>query len=190
MSEVQRTLSPVDGRVYVERALATDARIQQVLERAAAAQTKWKRVPLAERAAILTRFIDAFVAHKQQIAEEISWQMGRPIGQSPGEVRGFEERARYMVSIAPQALAEIDAEPKDNFRRFIRREPLGVVLVLAPWNYPYLTSVNSVVPALMAGNAVVLKHSNQTPLCAERFAEAFQAAGLPPDVFQFVHCSH
>ena len=190
MSEVQRTLSPVDGRVYVERALATDARIQQVLERAAAAQAQWKRMPLAERAAILTRFIDAFVAHKQQIAEEISWQMGRPIGQSPGEVRGFEERARYMVSIAPQALAEIDAEPKDNFRRFIRREPLGVVLVLAPWNYPYLTSVNSVVPALMAGNAVVLKHSNQTPLCAERFAEAFQAAGLPPDVFQFVHCSH
>ena len=116
--------------------------------------------------------------------------MGRPVSQSPGEVRGFEERARYMVSIAPQALAQIEAGPKDDFRRFIRREPLGVVLVVAAWNYPYLTSVNSVVPALMAGNAVVLKHSNQTPLCAERFAEAFQAAGLPPDVFQFVHCSH
>jgi acyl-CoA reductase-like NAD-dependent aldehyde dehydrogenase len=116
--------------------------------------------------------------------------MGRPVSQSPGEVRGFEERARHMVSIAPQALAQIDAGPKDNFRRFIRREPLGVVLVLAPWNYPYLTSVNSVVPALMAGNAVVLKHSNQTPLCAERFARAFHAAGLPPGVFQFVHCSH
>jgi acyl-CoA reductase-like NAD-dependent aldehyde dehydrogenase len=190
MSEVQRTVSPVDGRVYVERALATDSQIQAILERATAAQAKWKRLPLAERTAILTRFIDAFVARKQQIAEEISWQMGRPVGQSPGEVRGFEERARYMVSIAPQALAQIDAVPKDDFRRFVRREPLGVVLVLAPWNYPYLTSVNSVVPALMAGNAVVLKHSNQTPLCAERFAEAFQAAGLPPGVFQFVHCSH
>jgi len=190
MTETQKTVSPVDGRVYVERPLATDADIQRTLERAKAAQVKWKRVPLDERAGILTGFIDAFVAHKQQIAEEISWQMGRPIGQSPGEVRGFEERARYMVSIAPQALAEIDAGPKDNFRRFIRREPLGAVLVLAPWNYPYLTSVNSVVPALMAGNAVVLKHSNQTPLCAERFAEAFHAAGLPAGVFQFVHCSH
>jgi acyl-CoA reductase-like NAD-dependent aldehyde dehydrogenase len=190
MSEVQRTVSPVDGRVYVERALATHSQIQAILERAAAAQAKWKQVPLAERAAILTRFIDAFVAHKQEIAEEISWQMGRPVSQSPGEVRGFEERARHMVSIAQQALAQIDAGPKDNFRRFIRREPLGVVLVLAPWNYPYLTSVNSVVPALMAGNAVVLKHSNQTPLCAERFARAFHAAGLPPGVFQFVHCSH
>ncbi len=116
--------------------------------------------------------------------------MGRPIGQSPGEVRGFEERARHMVAIAPQALADLDAGPREGFRRFIRREPLGVVLVMAPWNYPYLTSVNSVVPALMAGNAVVLKHSSQTPLCAERFADAFREAGLPEGVFQFVHCTH
>jgi len=190
MSEIQRTISPVDGRVYVKRELATDGQIQQVLQCAAAAQTKWEQVSIDERAAVLTRFIDAFVARREKIAEEITWQMGRPIAQSPGELRGFEERARYMVSVAPRALAQIDAGPKDGFRRFIRREPLGVVLVLAPWNYPYLTSVNSVVPALMAGNAVVLKHSNQTPLCAERFAEAFDAAGLPPGVFQFVHCSH
>lgn len=190
MSEIQKTLSPVDGRVYVERPLATDAEIGRTLERARSGQARWKQVPLAERAAVVTRFVEAFVARKQQIAEEISWQMGRPIGQSPGEVRGFEERARHMVAIAPQALADLDAGPKDGFRRLIRREPLGVVLVLAPWNYPYLTSVNSVVPAIMAGNAVVLKHSNQTPLCAERFAEAFEQAGLPEGVFQYVHCSH
>jgi acyl-CoA reductase-like NAD-dependent aldehyde dehydrogenase len=190
MAETQKTISPVDGRVYVERPLAADAQIGHALERARAAQAKWKRVPLAERAQIVTRFVDAFVADKQQIAEEISWQMGRPIGQSPGEVRGFEERARHMVAIAPEALSELDAGPKEGFRRFIRREPLGVVLVLAPWNYPYLTSVNSVVPAIMAGNAVVLKHSSQTPLCAERFAQAFDAAALPDGVFQFVHCTH
>jgi acyl-CoA reductase-like NAD-dependent aldehyde dehydrogenase len=190
VSDLQRTISPVDGRVYVERPLATAAQIQQALERAKAAQAKWRLVPLAQRAATLTRFIDAFVARKQPIAEEISWQMGRPISQSPGEVRGFEERARYMVSIAAEALAEIDAGPKEGFRRFIRREPLGVVLVLAPWNYPYLTSVNSVVPAIMAGNAVILKHSNQTPLCAERYAECFREAGLPEGVFQYVHCTH
>ena len=190
MPETQKTISPVDGRVYVERPLATDAEIGRKLERARAAQAKWKHMPLAERAAIVTRFIAAFVARTQQIAEEISWQMGRPISQSPGEVRGFEERARHMVAIAPQALSDLAAGPKEGFRRFIRREPLGVVLVLAPWNYPYLTSVNSVVPAIMAGNAVVLKHSNQTPLCAERFAEAFNEAGLPKGVLQFVHCTH
>jgi acyl-CoA reductase-like NAD-dependent aldehyde dehydrogenase len=139
---------------------------------------------------VVSRFIDAFVARGPEIAQEISWQMGRPVAQSPGEVRGFEERARHMVQIAPQALADIDAGPREGFRRFIRREPLGVVLVLAPWNYPYLTSVNAVVPALMAGNVVVLKHSSQTPLCAERFAEAFAQAGLPEGVFQYVHCTH
>jgi acyl-CoA reductase-like NAD-dependent aldehyde dehydrogenase len=190
MTTIQKTISPIDGSVYVERPLATDAQIQQALERARGAQTGWRRLALAERAAIVTRFIEAFVAKKTAIAEEITRQMGRPIGQSPGEVRGFEERARYMVSIAAQALADIDAGPKEGFRRFVRREPVGVVLVLAPWNYPYLTAVNSVVPALMAGNAVVLKHSNQTPLCAERFAECFAQAGLPEGVFQTLHCSH
>ena len=190
MTEIQKTISPVDGRVYVERPLATPGEIQTILERAKAAQAKWRTVPLAERAAIVNRFIDAFVGRKQQIAEEISWQMGRPVSQSPGEVRGFEDRARYMVSIAPEALADINAGPKAGFHRFIRREPVGVVLVLAPWNYPYLTSVNSVVPAILAGNAVVLKHSNQTPLCAERYAECFRDAGLPEGVFQHVHCSH
>jgi len=190
MPGIQKTFSPVDGSVYVERPIATDAQVQQTMENARQAQARWKRVALEQRIGIVNRFIDAFVARKEAIAEEITWQMGRPIAQSPGEVRGFEERARYMMSIAAISLADIDPGPKQGFRRFIRREPLGVVLVLAPWNYPYLTSVNAVVPALLAGNAVILKHSNQTPLCAERFAECFQEADLPDGVFQFLHCSH
>lgn len=190
MTEIQKTISPVDGSVYVERPLATDAEAQEIMGRARRAQAGWRKLPVASRAAFVNRFIDAFVARKDRIAEEITWQMGRPISQSPGEVRGLEERARYMVAIASEALADIDAGPKPGFRRFIRREPLGTVLVLAPWNYPYLTSVNAVVPAIMAGNAVILKHSNQTPLCAERFAECFAEAGLPEGVFQFLHCSH
>ncbi len=190
MTEIQKTISPIDGSIYVERPLATGAHIQQVVERARRAQAQWKRVPIAGRAAIVNRFVDAFVARKDKIAEEITRQMGRPLAQSPGEVRGFEERARHMVQIAAESLADIDAGPKQDFRRFIRREPTGTVLVLAPWNYPYLTSVNSVVPAIMAGNAVILKHSSQTPLCAERYDECFREAGLPEGVFQFVHCSH
>jgi acyl-CoA reductase-like NAD-dependent aldehyde dehydrogenase len=133
---------------------------------------------------------DAFVGKRQAIAEEISRQMGRPISQSPFEIGGFEERARHMIAIAPEALGDIEVGPKAGFTRFIRRDPLGVVLVVAPWNYPYLTAVNAVVPALMAGNAVILKHSAQTPLCAERFAEAFAAAGLPAGVFQYLHLGH
>src|SRR5438105_11287655 len=131
------------------------------------------------------------VARADRLGEELSWQMGRPVAQSPGEIRrGFQERALHMASIAPAALQDLVAEPKPGFERFIRREALGVVLVVAPWNYPWLTSVNAVVPALLAGNAVVLKMAQQTPLVAERYAEALAAAGLPRGVFHYLHMDH
>jgi acyl-CoA reductase-like NAD-dependent aldehyde dehydrogenase len=135
--------------------------------------------------------VDWCVARADKLAEELTWQIGRPIAQTPGEIRrGFQERAQYMCGIAEQALADVKIEAKPGFDRFIRREPLGVVLVLAPWNYPWLTSVNAVVPALLAGNSVILKMAAQTPLVAERYAEAFKAAGLPEGVFQFLHLDH
>jgi len=190
MAAMQRTISPVDGSVYVERPLASAAEAAAVLAVARHAWRDWRRVPVVTRAAICTRAVDAFVGRTAEIAAEISWQMGRPASQSPREVRGFEERARYMIGIAAAALADLDVGAKDGFTRLIRREPLGVVFTIAPWNYPYLTAVNSVVPALMAGNAVVLRHSGQTPLCAERIAEAFAAAGLPAGVLQVLHCGH
>ena len=190
MLETLKCISPVDGNVYVERPLADDQEVAEALARARQAQAAWRHLALAERQAILGRAVDAFVAKRQEIAEEISWQMGRPVKFSPFEVSGFEERARHMIEISAEALQDIDAGPKDGFTRFIRRDPLGVVLVVAPWNYPYLTAVNSVAPALLAGNAVILKHSAQTPLCAERFGEAFAAGGAPEGVFQHLHMGH
>ncbi len=187
---ILRTLSPVDGRVVAERPLADAQEVDATLARARRAQREWRRTPLAERAERCSRMVDAFVARRDEIAEQITWQMGRPLAHSPGEVGGLEERARHMIEIAASSLAEIRPEAKPGFERFIRREPLGVVLTVAPWNYPYLTAVNSVVPAILAGNAVVLRHSAQTPLCAERFAEAFVEAGLPDGVFQALHCGH
>jgi acyl-CoA reductase-like NAD-dependent aldehyde dehydrogenase len=130
------------------------------------------------------------VAMTEEIVPELAWQMGRPVRYGAGEVRGFEERARYMISIAGQALADIDPGPKAGFVRCIRRDPLGVVFTIAPWNYPYLTAVNSVIPALMAGNTVVLKHAASSLLVAERFQEAFDRANLPPGVFQHLVLSH
>jgi len=187
---IQKTVSPVDGRTYVERMLATPDVINEILRTSRHAQVVWRNVPLEERAKLLSRFCDEFEKRGPQIAEELTWQMGRPARYAPNEVRGTLERARHMIAIAPTALADLDAGPKPNFTRFVRREPLGVVFTIAAWNYPFLIAVNSVVPALMAGNAVILKHSAQTPLCAERFAECFEAAGLPKGVFQIVHASH
>ena len=166
MAATLKTQSPIDGSLYVERPLASETEIARALTRARAAQKDWVALDVAVRAAAVSRFVDAFVALKSDIAREITWQMGRPIRYTPNEVGGFEERARYMIAAAPEALADLDVGPKPGFRRFIRRVPLGVVLVVAPWNYPLLTAVNAVVPALMAGNSVILKHSHQTPLCA------------------------
>jgi acyl-CoA reductase-like NAD-dependent aldehyde dehydrogenase len=190
MPALQKTISPVDGRVYVERALATAEEINEIVRTAQHAQLVWRNVPLAERANVLTAFCSEFEQRAEVIAQELTWQMGRPARYAPSEVRGTLERARHMIAIAPQALGDIDVGAKEDFTRFVRREPLGVVFTVAAWNYPYLIAVNSVVPALMAGNAVVLKHSAQTPLAAERFAECLAAAGLPPGVFQVVHASH
>ena len=187
----QKTITPVDGSVYVERVLATNAEIERALFMAEKAQKTWKQVRVADRAAILRRMAEWCVARADELATELTWQMGRPVSQTPGELkRGFHERALYMCDIAEEALKDLDVGKKDGFQRFIRREPLGVVLVIAPWNYPWLTSVNAVVPALLAGNSVILKMAAQTPLVAERYAEAFKAVGLPPGVFQFLHMDH
>ncbi len=189
MSKLQ-CISPIDGSVYVERRLASNPEIQAALARAELAQQTWKRTPLSERIAIGRRAIAAFAAREAQLAEELCWMMGRPIRYAAGEIRGFVERASHMADIAEGSLADIRLPDKPGFTRFIRREPLGVALVIAPWNYPYLTAVNAVLPALLAGNAVLLKHSAQTPLCAERMVEAFAEAGLPEGVFQYLHLSH
>ena len=185
-----KTVSPVDGSVYVERPYAAPEDIAQALTRAVRAGKVWRDVPVAERAEVCARAVDAVVAARDDIAGEITWQMGRPIRYSSAEVGGFEKRARHMIAIALEALVDVGIGDREGFTRFIRRQPLGVVFTVAPWNYPYLTSVNSVIPALMAGNTVILKHSAQTPLAAERYAEAFDSADLPTGVFQFLHLDH
>ncbi len=190
MSDVIRCVSPVDGRVYAERPAATEQGIADALARARIAQQAWAKVSLAERAKICSAAVDAMLAMKDEIVPELAWQMGRPIRYGAGELRGFEERARYMIAIAEKALAPIEPDAKDKFRRWIARVPLGLVLVVAPWNYPYLTAVNSVIPALMAGNAVILKHAAQTLLVGERFQMALDRAGLPAGLFQTLMLTH
>src|SRR5215468_4645900 len=189
--QIQQTITPIDGSIYVERKLASGEQIEETLVRSVTAQQAWKRTSVAERVAGCKRMLDWLLERADQIGEELTWQIGRPIAYSPFEIRrGFQERVNYMARAAERELADIEIEPKENFQRFIRREPVGVVLALAPWNYPWLASVNAVVPAILAGNSVILKIAPQTPLVAERYAEAFKAAGLPDGVFQFLHIDH
>ncbi len=189
MTETVKIVSPIDGQVYAERPVADRSSIDAAITRAEHARRSWGEVTIAERAKFLTHFVDALIAKNDEIVPELAWQMGRPVRYG-GEKRGVEERARHMIAIAQESLAPLQRPEKPGFERWIVREPLGTVLVIAPWNYPYLTAINSIVPALMAGNAVLLKHASQTLLAGERFAEAFAAVGLPDGLFQNLVMNH
>lgn len=184
-----KLISPIDDSVYAERSVVSETELDAAVSRARAAQVEWAATPLEERAKYLLAFLEALLAMNDEIVPEIAWQMGRPVRYG-GEKGGVEERTRYMVALAEKALAPYFPEDRPGFRRYVKREPLGVVLTIAPWNYPYLTTVNSVVPALMAGNSVILKHATQTLLVGERFQQAFDKAGLPKGVFQNLVLSH
>jgi acyl-CoA reductase-like NAD-dependent aldehyde dehydrogenase len=183
-------ISPIDGRELVRRQTATSNEIAATLARLASAQKSWAQVSLAERAAILDRFLDILRAQNDDVAVELAWQMGRPVRYG-GEFRSFEERVRTLIDLAPSALAPMmPADHRDGLVRHIVHAPLGIVFVVAPWNFPYLTAVNTIVPALMAGNAVLLKHAAQTLLVGDRFQAALDAAGLPPGLFCHIALSH
>ncbi|WP_298628417.1 aldehyde dehydrogenase family protein [uncultured Legionella sp.] len=190
MTETLKTYSPIDNSLYVERPFASQHEIEKALLNAQSAQKLWQLASIAEREEYCLAAINVLVAAKEAIAEELCWQMGRPIRYAQSEINGMEDRSRYMIAAAQSVLAPVELPDKAGFIRYIKREPLGTLFVIAPWNYPFLTAVNSIIPALMAGNAVILKHSAQTPLVAERFAEAFKEARLPNGVFQYLHLTH
>jgi acyl-CoA reductase-like NAD-dependent aldehyde dehydrogenase len=190
MSNKQQTISPVDGSIYLERDYANSEQVDLAIDLAHRSQKQWRQVPLEERKALCSGAVKALESNKDQIAQELCWQMGRPIRYAAGEVNSFAERAEHMIAIADTALAPLQQDEKEGFIRYIRREPVGVVLVIAPWNFPLHTPINVIVPALLAGNSVILKHSSQTPLCAERICQAFAEAGLPEGVLQYLHMDH
>jgi acyl-CoA reductase-like NAD-dependent aldehyde dehydrogenase len=188
--ETVKIKSPIDGSIYAERPIASDQAVNAAVERARTAQADWARTSIAERGKYMLAMLEALVAMTDEIVPELAWQMGRPTRYG-GEFGGVKERVGYMVEIAERALAPVMASnEKPGFRRYVKKDPLGVVMVIAPWNYPYLTAVNTIVPALMAGSAVILKHAAQTLLVGERFAKAFEKAGLPKHVFQNLVMNH
>ena len=176
-------ISPIHGQTYATRDALSQRAAEQSVESAKRAQKEWGSRSIDDRIQLVMAGIDQIGKEKDRMVEELAHQMGRPIRYG-GEFSGFQERGAYMASIAREALAPLMVENTDQFTRMIKREPQGVVLVVAPWNYPYMTAINTIAPALIAGNSVILKHSTQTLLVGEHLAEAFHKAGVPPDVFQ------
>ncbi len=189
MGQVLKCISPIDGSVFAEReVLARDAAFEAA-GRARVAQAAWAARPLQERIDLVMAGVAAVGAMNDEIVPELAHMMGRPVRYG-GEFGGFNERASHMAGIAEEALTDIAVGEDETFKRYIKRIPHGVVFVVAPWNYPYMTAINTVAPALIAGNTVILKHATQTLLVGERMAQAFHAAGVPEDVFQNVFLSH
>jgi acyl-CoA reductase-like NAD-dependent aldehyde dehydrogenase len=183
-------VNPATGEPYREVSYTGAAELAGIVARARAAQREWRRVPVAERVRIVGGMAAAFRADADRVAREITRQMGKPLAEAAREIETMIDRAETMGRLAPAALADEPLPPKAGFERFIRHEPLGIVLDIAAWNYPLLIAVNVIVPALLAGNAVLVKHARLTPLCADHFADAFARAGLPAGLIAPVRLDH
>lgn len=184
-----KLVSPVDGSIHAERAAQPLDAAKAAVAAARAAQGAWAARPLQDRIAVVMAGVAALEGMKDRIVPELAWQMGRPVRYG-GEFGGVRERADYMAGIAAKVLADEVIEDSAQVSRVLAREAQGVVFVIAPWNYPYLTAINTIVPALIAGNCVVLKHASQTLLAGEHLAEAFHAGGVPGEVFQNLVLDH
>ena len=182
-------VSPIDGKVFAKREALSISKSQEVIETSRKSQPAWSQRPIEERIDLVLAGVAEMGRMNDDVVPELAKMMGRPVRYG-GEFKGFEERAHYMAKIASQSLQAIDAGEDADFKRYIRRIPHGVVFVIAPWNYPYMTAINTIAPALIAGNTVILKHSTQTLLVGERLASAFHSAGVPKDVFQNVFLDH
>ena len=190
LTQTLKIITPIDGSLYYETPYADEKQINQALIQAKSARRYWASLSLEQRISYCQKFLTVFKQKEQNIAKEICWQMGRPQKQAVGEVTGVIERAEYMIACAKHALADVTIPNKAGVTRFIRKYPVGTVFVIAPWNFPFLTAINTIIPALLAGNTVILKHASQTAKCAEIFFDCFQQAGLPEGVFQYLHLTH
>ena len=189
MTKTVDLISPIDGSVYLTREVLTKDAAFAAAKRAKAAQADWAARPVSERITMVRKAAEIIGTQQDRMTTELAHQMGRPIRYG-GEFGGFNERLTYMADVAEDSLVPLEIEDSDAFRRVIKRTPWGTVLVIAPWNYPYMTAINTVAPALIAGNTVILKHAGQTLAVGDHLAEAFHAAGVPEDVFQNLVLDH
>ena len=189
MTQDLTCISPIDGSVFATRPAQSAEEAKALLERARAAQKLWAQRPLGERIDLVRAGIAVLGTMNEDVTVELAHMMGRPVRYG-GEFGGVDERTQYMASIAAETLKPTVIEQTDAFHRYLAREPHGLVFVIAPWNYPYLTAINTIVPALMAGNAVVIKHATQTLLVGERIVSAFREAGMPTDIFVNLFLDH
>ncbi|OLN81203.1 Succinate-semialdehyde dehydrogenase [NADP(+)] 2 [Colletotrichum chlorophyti] len=185
--EVLNTISPFTNESVVTRNGISQTDLDELPVTATTAFESWSKTSLSERQAIVKKALELLLNVKDDLANELTTQMGRPISYTAGEVATAVKRGEYLLKISDDVLKDTDGEAEKGFKRFIRKLPVGPVLIIFAWNYPYLILVNGLIPALLAGNTVILKPSPQTPTVVERVAKVFEEAGLPKGVLQYFH---
>lgn len=184
-------VSPIDGSIAFEYQLLSAQQARDRIEAARAAQRSWRTTPLTERVTLCRAMLTAYEGKQDEYAEQITRMMGKPLAHARGEFRGpMQERTLALCEAAADALADEVPAAKDGYSRFIRREPVGVVLDIAAWNYPLVIAINVIVPSVLAGNAVVIKHAHQTALVADQLVAAFAEAGAPPGLVTAMPVDH
>jgi succinate-semialdehyde dehydrogenase/glutarate-semialdehyde dehydrogenase len=180
-----RVVNPSTGELVSTHSADSSASIEQKLDRAVDAQLAWSRLPISERGAILRSLAAGLRASSEQLARLASIEMGKPIREARAEVEKCAWTCDVISGLAPEALADEPVVGAGD-RAWTTYEPLGVILAIMPWNFPYWQVVRAAVPALMSGNTVVLKHASNVSGCARALAEEFSKAGFPAGALEVV----
>jgi len=184
MSAVNTVINPATEEIITEYPVADAAAAEQAIARAVVAQRKWLKLPMSKRRDALLAIADTVDAHLEELAGLESADVGKPITDARAEIGGVAECFRYYAGVVDKILG--DTIPVENGVDFTFREPLGVVAVIAPWNFPLPIASWNIAPALAAGNAVVVKPADLTPLSTRRFGELVADLDLPADLVQVV----
>jgi acyl-CoA reductase-like NAD-dependent aldehyde dehydrogenase len=198
------TISPTTNKPIVTKAGLSEEELKLLPVTAAEAFKSFRNTALEERQNVVRKALNLLEKKKDELAKELTEQMGRPISYTAKEISTAVARGSYLLKISGETLQDTPGETESGFQRYIKKLPVGPTLIIFAWNvsglspscqsvspdhiqYPYLILVNALIPAILAGNSVILKPSPQTPTIVEHIQHIFLEAGLPPNVIQYFH---
>lgn len=185
-----RVINPATGAVVEEFATATDAEVQEALAAAEAGFQSWKNVDINERAKIVTRVGELFAERADELAAIITEEMGKPLSESKGEAEFCKDIFEYFATEGPTLAADQEIKTIGGGKAVIQRLPVGPLLGIMPWNYPYYQVARFAAPNLMLGNTIVLKHAEACPRSALAIQSIMDDAGVPAGVYNNVFATH
>ncbi|WP_448851490.1 NAD-dependent succinate-semialdehyde dehydrogenase [Corynebacterium sp. 335C] len=185
-----RSIEPATGETSKEYGFTTDAQIEEALVAAGEAFAEWRARPMSERAAIVGKVADLFKERAQELGELATKEMGKPIGESAGEADFCGDIFRYYVDNGEKLTQDLVLAEDEDGRTVVESRPLGALLGIMPWNYPFYQVARFAAPNLVLGNVILLKHAESVPGCAEAIQKIMDDAGVPEGVYRNIFADH